>query len=76
MVIRDNNGLVLIDFYVQTTTTAIHTLEIRALAASIALESASDMGFCRPVLETDSLILANVMINDSTYLSSDGLLIN
>ena len=51
------------------------TLEIEPLAASTALEFALDMGFGQAVLETDSLVLANALINDSPYLSSDGLLI-
>ena len=74
VVIWDNNGLVMVSMSKQLPP-LYTTLEIEPLAASTALEFALDMGFGQAVLETDSLVLANALINDSPYLSSDGLLI-
>ena len=69
-----NNGMVLASMSKQLPQ--IHmTLEIEALAASTTLAFASNLGFDRSVLETDSLVLAMALINNSSYLSSDGLLI-
>ena len=73
VVIWDNNGLVMVSMSKQLPP-LYTTLEIEPLAASTALEFALDMGFGQAVLETDSLVLANALINDSPYLSSDGLL--
>ena len=46
------------------------------MAASLALQFASDLGFTQAVLEGDSQVLMTVLINDSTFLSSNGLLID
>ena len=49
-------------------------MEIEALAASTALEFASELGFGWAILEIDSQLLANALRNNSPYLSSNGLL--
>ena len=49
-------------------------MEIEALAASSALEFAAELGFNREILETNSQVLSNALRNNSTYLSSFGLL--
>lgn len=51
------------------------SMEIEALADSSALEFAAELGFSQAVLETDSQVLSNALRNNSTYLSSFGLLI-
>ena len=44
------------------------------MAASTALSFASQLGFHRAILESDSLTLATTLRNSSTFLSLDGLL--
>lgn len=51
------------------------SMEIEALADSSALEFAAELGFSQAVSETDSQVLSNALRNNSTYLSSFGLLI-
>ena len=44
------------------------------MAASTALEFASELGFSRAILETNFQVLANALRNNNPYLSSNGLL--
>ena len=44
------------------------------MAASTTLKFATQVGFHNGLLELDSLVLATALINNSTYLSTDGLL--
>ena len=44
------------------------------MATSTALTFATKVGFHSGILESDSLVLATALINNSTYLSMDGLL--
>ena len=44
------------------------------MAASTTLKFATQVGFHNGILESDSLVLATALINNSTYLSTDGLL--
>ena len=71
--IRDNNGLVLASMS-KLLPQQYTPMEIEALAASAALEFAAELGFNREILETNSQVLSNALRNNSTYLSSFGLL--
>ena len=51
-------------------------LEIEAMAASSVLSFASQLGFHRGILEFDSLVLVSALLKNSTYLSTDGLLLD
>ena len=46
------------------------------MAAVAALRFASELGFSQVVLECDSQVLMETLINDNVFLSSDGLLID
>ena len=72
MVIRDRNGMVLASMAKQIPQ-LYTTLEIKAMAASTALSFASQLGFHRGILESDSLVLVSALLKQSTYLSTDGL---
>ncbi|XP_075640434.1 uncharacterized protein LOC142612204 [Castanea sativa] len=71
--IRDENGMVLASMakHLRQLYTA---LEIEAMAPSTALTFATQVGFHNGILESDSLVLTTALINNSTYLSTDGLL--
>ena len=51
-------------------------LEAEAMAAATTLSFATQLGFHRGILESDSLVLVSAMIKNSTYLSTDGLLLD
>ena len=51
-------------------------LEVKATAAATALSFATQLGFHRGILESDSLVLVSALIKNSTYLSTDGLLLD
>ena len=51
-------------------------LEVEAMAAATMLSFATQLGFHRGILESDSLVLVSAMIKNSTYLSTDGLLLD
>ena len=72
--IRDSNSLVLASMS-KLLPQQYTPLEIEALAASSAIEFTTKLGFNRAILETDSQVLSNALRNNSTYLSSFGLLI-
>ena len=73
VVIRDENSMVLASMAKQLPQ--LYTaLEIEAMAASTTLKFATQVGFHSGILELDSLVLAMTLINNSTYLSTDGLL--
>ena len=75
VVIRDRNGMVLASMAKQIPQ--LYTaLEIEAMAASTALSFASQLGFHRGILEFDSLVLVSALLKNSTYLSTDGLLLD
>ena len=73
VVIRDDNGMVLASMSKQLPQLYL-ALEVEAMAASTTLLFASQLGFHRAILESDSLTLATALRNDSTFLSLDGLL--
>ena len=73
VVIRDENGMVLALMAKHLQQLYI-ALEIEAMAASTALTFATQVGFHRGILELDSLVLTTVLINNNTYLSMNGLL--
>ena len=73
VVIRDDNGMVLASMSKQLPQ-LYSTLEVEAMAASTALQFASQLGFHRAILESDSLTLTMALRNNSTFLSPDGLL--
>ena len=73
IVIRDNNSLVMASM--SKLLPQLYTpMKIEALATLTALEFASELGFGRAILETDSKVLTNALRNNSPYLSSNGLL--
>ena len=75
VVVRDRNGLVLASLLQQVPQA--YSLEvIEALAASKALQFASDIGITEAVLEEDSQVLRSRLINDRKVLSYSGLLID
>ena len=75
VVIRDGNGMVLASMAKQIPQ--LYTaLEVEAMAASTALSFATQLGFHRGILESDSLVLVSALIKNSTYLSTDGLLLD
>ena len=51
-------------------------LEVEAMAAATALSFATQLGFHRGILESNSLVLVSALIKNSTYLSTDGLLLD
>ena len=51
-------------------------LEVEAMAAATTLSFATQLGFHRGILESNSLVLVSTMIKNSTYLSTDGLLLD
>ena len=73
VVIRDENGMVLASMAKQLPQLYM-ALEIEVMAGSTALTFATQVGFHSGILESDSLVLAMTIINNSTYLSTDGLL--
>ena len=73
VVIRDDNSMVLASMSKQLPQ-LYSALEVEIMAASIALLFASQLGFHRAILESDSLTLATALRNNSTFLSPDGLL--
>ena len=73
VVIRDSHGSVLGSLSEQLPQ-AYTPLEIEAMAVATTLQFAMDLGF-NHVLESDSLVLVNALCNDTTLLSSNGLLI-
>ena len=73
VVIRDENGMVLA-LMAKHLQQLYMALEIEAMAASTALTFATQVGFHRGILELDSLVLTTVLINNNTYLSMNGLL--
>ena len=75
VVIRDGNGLVLASLAKQITQ--LYTaLEVEAMAAATALSFAAQLGFHSGILESDSLLLVSALIENHTYLSTDGLLLD
>ena len=75
VVIRDRNRMVLASMAKQIPQ--LYTaLEIEAMAASSVLSFASQLGFHRGILEFDSLVLVSALLKNSTYLSTDGLLLD
>ena len=73
VVIRDHNGLVLASMSKQIPQ-LYSALEVEAMAASTTLSFATQLGFQWAILESDSLTLATALQNNSTFLSSEGLL--
>ena len=74
VVIRNSHGSVLGSLSKQLPQ-AYTPLEIEATAVATTLQFAMDLGFNHVVLESDSLVLVNALCNDTTLLSSNGLLI-
>ena len=75
VVICDENGMVLASMAKQIPQ--LYTaLEVEAMAASTTLSFATQLGFHRGILESDSLVLVLALIKNSTYLSTDGLLLD
>lgn len=74
MVVRDINGFVLASLS-QQIPQAYSPEVIEALAASKALQFASEIGITKAVLEGDSQVLMSRLINDTEVLSYIGLLI-
>jgi len=76
VVLRDDQGSVLASLSWQVSQ-AYNLMEIEATAAATAaLQFASKLGFSQVVLEGDSQVLMETLINDNVFLSSDGLLID
>ena len=73
VVIRDNSGMVLASMSKQLPQ-LYSALEVEAMVASTALSFATQLGFQRAILESDSLTLAMTLQNNSTFLSPEGLL--
>ena len=75
VVICDGNKMVLASMAKQIPQ--LYTaLEVEAMAAATALSFATQLGFHRGILESDSLVLVSALIKNSTYLSTDGLLLD
>ena len=75
VVIRDENGMVLASMAKQLPQ--LYTaLETEAMVASTTLSFATQVGFHSGILELDSMVLATALIKNSTYLSTDGLLMD
>ena len=75
VVLRDDQGSVLASLS-QLVSQVYNPLEIEALAAAAALRFALDLGFSQVVLEGDSQVLMEDLINDYKFLSSEGLLMD
>ena len=75
VVLRDDQDSVLASLSRQVSQ-AYNPLEIEATAAVVVLWFASKLGFSQVVLEGDSQVLMETLINDNVFLSSDGLLID
>ena len=55
---------------------AYNLVEIESTATVATLRFSSKLGFSQVVLEGDSQVLMETLINDNVFLSSDGLLID
>ena len=75
VMLRNNQGLVMASLS-QQLSQACSLVEIVALAASTALQFASNLGINQAVLERNSQVLMTALINDSAISSSHGLLID
>nr|XP_023919081.1 uncharacterized protein LOC112030645 [Quercus suber] len=75
VVIRNSEGLVLGSLS-KLVPLAYSPLEIEATAIATALEFASDLGFQRAIIETDSLVLVKALREDSEFLSAVGLILD
>ena len=73
MVIRDENNMVLA-LMAKQLPQLYTALEIETMAASTALTFVTQVKIHSGILELDSLVLATTLINNSTYLSTEGLL--
>ena len=72
VVLRDDQGSVLASLS-KLVSKVYNPLEIEALAAAATLRFALDLGFSQVVLEGDSQVLMEALINDYKFLSSEGL---
>ena len=55
---------------------AYSPVEIEAMAVTTAAQFAVDLGFQHAILETDSLVLAKALHDDTEFLSAVGLVLN
>ena len=67
VVLKDDHGSVLASISRQVSQ-VYSPLEIEAMAATIALRFAADLGFKQVILEGDSQVLMTALINDSVFV--------
>ena len=75
VVLRDDQGSVLASLSWQVSQ-AYNLVEIESTVTTATLRFSSKLGFSQVVLEGDSQVLMETLINDNVFLSSDGLLID
>ena len=74
VVVRDENGLVL-GSCTKRLAHAYNAVEVEAMAATTALEFASELGVRQAILEGDSLAVMKALREDEQPLSPTGLLL-
>ncbi|KAK9991820.1 hypothetical protein SO802_026805 [Lithocarpus litseifolius] len=75
VVIRNSEGLVLGSLS-KLVLQAYSPLEIEVMAATTALDFASDLGFQRAILEIDSLVLVKVLSDHTEFFSTVDLVLD
>ncbi|KAK9985249.1 hypothetical protein SO802_030200 [Lithocarpus litseifolius] len=75
VVIRNSKGLVFGSLS-KLVLQAYSPLEIEGMAAATALDFASDLGFQRAILETDSLVLVKALSDETEFFSTVGLVLD
>ena len=75
VVIRDSEGMVLGSLSKQIPQ-AYSPLEIEAMAVTIAIQFASELGFQRAILEADLFVLVKALVNDTQLLFAVGLVLD
>ena len=74
MVVWDDKGLVL-GSCTKRLAQAYNAVEVEAMAATTALEFASELGVRRAILEGDSLVVMKALHEDEQSLTPTGLLL-
>ena len=75
MVICDSECMVLGSLSKQISQ-AYSPMEVEVMAVVKAMQFASDLGFQRAMLETDSLVLVKALRDDTEFLSAVGLVLD
>ena len=75
MVIRDSDDMILGSLSKQIPQ-AYSPLEVEAMAATAAIQFASDLGFQHAILEINSHVIVKALRDDTEFLSTVGLVLD